>query len=89
MEAYGYIPNSQDGLNLLSADELTKSIKQMQKFAALPQTGVVDQATLRKMRMPRCGLPDVIAEQPNSSLRRQKRFTVYGPKWTKVPVTWR
>jgi peptidoglycan hydrolase-like protein with peptidoglycan-binding domain len=36
-----------------------KAIKNFQRFAGLPETGKVDEATVRQMKKPRCGMPDV------------------------------
>lgn len=38
---------------------LKDTLKKMQKFFGLPQTGELDQSTIETMRKPRCGNPDV------------------------------
>ena len=39
-------------------NSLTLAITRMQKFANLPETGVLDKPTLDLMSTPRCGVPD-------------------------------
>ncbi|XP_051566841.1 72 kDa type IV collagenase-like [Myxocyprinus asiaticus] len=38
---------------------LKDTLKKMQKFFALPETGEIDQKTVEIMKKPRCGVPDV------------------------------
>lgn len=88
---------SDNELNLLSHKEFEKSIKLMQKYAHIPQTGQIDGRTIAVMKLPRCGVPDVENDrfEESSSLKRHrrrsitKRFAVYGPKWDKSPITWK
>ena len=58
---YGYLPSSESGKSfLLTPDGLSSALKQMQKFGGLEQTGVLDEATLKLIKTPRCGVPDLI-----------------------------
>lgn len=50
---FGYLHHE----NVFSSS-ITGAIKRMQAFAHLPVTGVVDEATVRMMKTPRCGRPD-------------------------------
>jgi len=79
--------DDKDASNLLSADEFKKAIKLMQKYANIPQTGILDAKTIEKIEAPRCGLPDVTDNDLRS--HRWKRFATYGTKWNKFPITWR
>lgn len=53
-------------------DATAEAIRHFQRFAGLPETGVVNQATAEKMNQPRCGNPDP------SGLAE---FTTTGRKW--------
>lgn len=58
---------------------LKDTLKKMQKFFALPETGEIDQETVDIMKKPRCGVPDVA----NYNFFHRK------PKWGQRNVTYR
>nr|XP_036857367.1 72 kDa type IV collagenase-like [Manis javanica] len=58
---------------------LKDTLKKMQKFFGLPQTGDLDQRTIETMRKPRCGNPDVA----------NYNFFPRKPKWDKNQITYR
>ncbi|XP_072837055.1 72 kDa type IV collagenase [Pogona vitticeps] len=58
---------------------LKDTLKKMQKFFALPETGELDQNTIETMKKPRCGNPDVA----------NYNFFPRKPKWEKNLVTYR
>ncbi|XP_058638981.1 72 kDa type IV collagenase [Onychostoma macrolepis] len=58
---------------------LKDTLKKMQKFFALPETGEIDQKTVEIMKRPRCGVPDVA----NYNFFHRK------PKWGQKNVTYR
>lgn len=58
---------------------LKDTLKKMQKFFGLPQTGELDQNTIETMRKPRCGNPDVA----------NYNFFPRKPKWDKNQITYR
>ena len=61
LSQYGYLPKSENGKSfLLTASGLSSALKEMQKFGGLEQTGVLDEATLKLIKTPRCGVPDLI-----------------------------
>lgn len=65
-------------------EALTNAIKKFQKFANLHVTGKLDNETLKMMKTPRCGHPDIIDDETkfnNSS--RKKRYALQGSKWSK------
>lgn len=66
----------QDSCNLMV---LKDTLKKMQKFFALPETGEIDAQTVAIMKKPRCGVPDVA----NYNFFHNK------PKWQKKDITYR
>ncbi len=58
---------------------LKDTLKKMQKFFALRETGEIDQKTVEIMKKPRCGVPDVA----NYNFFHRK------PKWGQKDVTYR
>lgn len=66
----------QDRCNLMV---LKDTLKKMQKFFALQETGEIDADTVGVMKKPRCGVPDVA----NYNFFHRK------PKWQKKDITYR
>ncbi|XP_043202446.1 matrix metalloproteinase-17-like [Amphibalanus amphitrite] len=68
---YGYLPESyrQTG----NESQLTDAIRQFQRNAHIPATGVVDELTRRQFAKPRCGLPDVQPRGRDKSYRRRHK----------------
>ena len=61
LSKFGYLPRSENGKSyLLTSSGLSSALKKMQKFGGLEETGVIDEATLKLIKTPRCGMPDVI-----------------------------
>lgn len=58
---------------------LKDTLKQMQKFFALQETGEIDAKTVEVMKKPRCGVPDVA----NYNFFHRK------PMWQKKDITYR
>ncbi|KAF2363390.1 Hemopexin-like repeat protein [Trinorchestia longiramus] len=60
MQQFGYVPQSDSTSGFIfTSESLKESIKTVQKFGDLPQTGELDDVTLQLMKSPRCGVPDV------------------------------
>ncbi|XP_064098795.1 matrix metalloproteinase-17-like isoform X1 [Macrobrachium nipponense] len=90
MEKFGYIPKSGNESDFVfSADAFQKAVMRMQKFGSIPQTGVIDNATIELMQTPRCGLPDVEPEdlEGNSHIRK-KRYILGSGGWRKRKLTY-
>ena len=58
---------------------LKDTLKKMQKFFALQETGEIDATTVDIMKKPRCGVPDVANYQ----------FFHRKPMWQKKDITYR
>ncbi|XP_033645937.1 matrix metalloproteinase-9-like [Asterias rubens] len=80
---YGYLYSSEADDELSIAD-VSAAIRRMQAFASLPETGVVDSATLEVMNMPRCGVPDFEPDEDGQF----KRYTT-GSKWPRTALTYK
>lgn len=70
---------------LRTEEEMRRAIREMQLMAHLPVTGEFDDATLKKMQEPRCGVPDVDLG-PSS---RGKRYAIFPSKWEKKQLSFR
>ncbi|XP_060641621.2 matrix metalloproteinase-17 [Anolis sagrei] len=82
---FGYLPppNPITG-QLQTQEELAKAIMTMQQFGGLEVTGILDEATLKLMKTPRCSLPDLLQSEP-----RTMRHTPAVTKWNKRNLSWR
>ncbi|ESN92978.1 hypothetical protein HELRODRAFT_189644 [Helobdella robusta] len=79
LKRFGYLKegNEHDQVSL------EDSIRAMQTFAGLNETGVLDKATLAMMETPRCSMPDM-----DSSEGRAKRFAIVS-KWKKFVLDYK
>ena len=78
LNKYGYLSTTRMGtLNL--DGELGKSVKRLQRFAGLKETGdLSDPQTLALLEKSRCGLPDI-----GNSRQLAARYAVHGANWKK------
>ena len=84
---FGYLPQSDlETGNLRTDDQLRSAIKNLQKFGDISVTGEIDEATMKLMRLPRCGLPD--KADPRYTRIRHKRYTIHGQQWPHRNLTW-
>lgn len=65
---------------LLSEEDVVTAIKNMQEYAGLAQTGILDNETKKLMNTSRCGMPDIGRAD---SARRKRRYNIQGTKWNK------
>ncbi len=100
---YGFISPDKGNalLDQMYVTEMTLAVKKMQKYAAVNQTGRLDQATVKMMKTPRCGVHDEPEEIMDTRLestdplgegnQRQKRYAVAGlaHKWDKTDLTYK
>ncbi|XP_015771447.1 PREDICTED: matrix metalloproteinase-24-like [Acropora digitifera] len=85
---YGYLayPDHKIG-RAISMRELKIAIKKMQRFAGLPETGLItDPKALAMVKRTRCGVSDF---GPSDLARRKRRYAIQGTKWRKQEVTYR
>ncbi|KAJ6648586.1 Matrix metalloproteinase-2, partial [Pseudolycoriella hygida] len=99
---FGYLPKSDiETGNLRTETQLFSAIRSLQRFGNIPETGVIDEATLKLMKRPRCGQPDFPSGTDFSTRtdfsadnrirrrnHRQKRYVIQGPKWPNTNLTW-
>ena len=64
----------------MSEDTISVSIKRLQRFAGLNETGVLDNETATLINTPRCGMPDF---GPKDNAKRKRRWVQQGSKWKK------
>ena len=65
---------------LRSQQDLEKSVRMLQRYAGLPETGKLDAATIKRMEESRCGVSDF---GKTDNTRRKKRYTLQGSRWKK------
>jgi acylphosphatase len=73
-------------------ETLREGLRSFQAFNNLPVTGELDEATLRKMSLPRCGFPDVpgaaLAITDPAGDPEVAAFVAQGSKWNKTALTY-
>ena len=86
LSRYGYYqaPDPRVG-RIASEEDLSMSIKKLQRFANIPETGVMDEQTREFMNSPRCGMPDL---GPSDNAKRKRRFSLHGTTWKKQKLSW-
>ncbi|XP_018329458.1 matrix metalloproteinase-25-like [Agrilus planipennis] len=83
MKKFGYLESGTDSEAIYTKEAFSEIVKMVQRFGALPQTGLIDNKTLELMESPRCGVPDVF--KPTSG--RAKRYVITSQKWKKRHLT--
>ncbi|XP_048508022.1 72 kDa type IV collagenase-like isoform X1 [Athalia rosae] len=86
MKKFGYIAKGSDRVEAqYSQESMSEAIRTVQKFGNIPQSGIFDNATLKLMQSPRCGIPDI---RPDYSSTRRKRFVIGSSGWNKRRITY-
>ncbi|CAH0563528.1 unnamed protein product [Brassicogethes aeneus] len=84
---FGYMEKREDVASaFITEHSIRSAIKELQDFAHIPVTGILDETTKKLLKKPRCGMPDKKTVQ--TSGRRRKRFALHGSKWPKTDLTW-
>ncbi|XP_061185416.1 matrix metalloproteinase-24-like [Saccostrea echinata] len=84
---YGYISaDDERSGSLRSPDSIKQAVRQFQRFAGLPITGILDKATVDMMGKPRCGVKDNVG---NANKARRRRYALHGSKWSEKDLTFR
>lgn len=89
MRKYGYlekrtqISTGPESEALYREDAIVEGIKKVQKFGAIPQTGNLDEETIKLINSPRCGVADV-----ENSVMRRKRYVIGSTNWQKRKITY-
>ncbi|XP_045188792.2 interstitial collagenase-like isoform X2 [Mercenaria mercenaria] len=93
LEKYGYLKTMPDILlkrkvQVHSKLERKEAIRLFQEFYGIKETGKLNKKTVKIMKEPRCGIPDVRVDDPFSTIR-QFHFYKYYPRWRRSVLTWR
>jgi peptidoglycan hydrolase-like protein with peptidoglycan-binding domain len=65
-------------------DKTAEAVRELQRRAGIPDTGVVDAATRDVLRMPRCSFPDSRAPDEMTV-----KYVLHNTAFTTQPITWR
>lgn len=95
LEKFGYLDDLAAGQHH-NPDSTREAIREFQRFNGLPVSGNMDRKTVRKMRQPRCGLPDVIkpSKRPaglrnNADPNHPLAYYAPGYKWESRDITYK
>ena len=80
---FGYLMNDDPITGKLrTQQDLEKSIKMLQRYGGLAETGQLDADTIALMGKSRCGVAD-FGNYKSDNTRRKKRYTLQGSYWRK------
>ncbi|XP_028854126.1 matrix metalloproteinase-19 [Denticeps clupeoides] len=84
LKRFGYLnsPLDPEAEAYVSMEVIQEALRIFQKISGLPITGKVDQATLEKMRGPRCGIEDPFNQ-------KSMKYRLFGGTWRKRNLTYR
>uniref|UniRef100_A0A8C5WI92 Matrix metallopeptidase 25 n=1 Tax=Leptobrachium leishanense TaxID=445787 RepID=A0A8C5WI92_9ANUR len=86
---YGYLPPPDPfSAQQQTLEGFNSALRTMQRFAGLPETGVLDDKTYAMMTKPRCSLPDVLMSS-SVPRHRRRRYAFSGSAWQQRELTWR
>lgn len=66
---------------------LQEPLRKFQRFFRIQETGAINEETIKAIKRPRCGFPDVDLLGDEHQGRRQKRYAVSGARWGKQDLT--
>lgn len=85
---YGYYKQPDASLGQIAREEdISMALKEMQRFAGIPVSGIMDDPTKQLLNTPRCGMRDVSKNLVNA--KRKRRYTLQGTQWQKEKLTWK
>lgn len=83
----------ENSLHPFTKEEITNGLKSLQNSLSLEISGELNEETLKAIKSPRCGVPDITKHSQNSLgmtiVSRMKRYTISQRRWTKKYVTWK
>ncbi|KAL4232033.1 Macrophage metalloelastase [Mactra antiquata] len=93
LERYGYLRTVPEVLRKRKIQVHTRldrkhAISEFQEFNGIKATGKLNKKTVKIMKEPRCGLPDVRTDDPFSPIR-EFHFYKYYPRWRRSVLTWK
>lgn len=89
LKKFGYLDNDDNAPRPMhKADAFRNAIKKLQKYANLPETGEVDENTIKLIQSPRCGMPDTDFIKSTSHHRQKRDIFNKHAKWTHNDLTW-
>ena len=93
LQKYGYLTKGSSSNDNFD-ENVESALKHYQAFHHLRDTGVVDDETIKRMSLPRCGMPDIITNpnpNPNGLVGAPENYTFFpgSPKWSKFFLTYR
>jgi hypothetical protein len=78
LQHYGYVRhNLLAEASLVALESFDDSLRRAQALMGLPQTGELDEATLAKMKQPRCGVADVLPFKALEARWRKNRLNYF------------
>ena len=97
MSKFGYLGDMDEDdweTDSVSEEQMKKSIKMMQRYMGLYQTGELDEMTMMMMDKPRCGVRDVspnavVAGGENTINGGPLSYQHFGQRWDQTEITFR
>lgn len=96
MQKFGYVEKKSENVEedadfVFTPQSLEEALLRVQEFGGIPQTGKLDEATVKLMETPRCGLPDLKPEElerGDGKHNRVKRYIIGADGWNKRRITY-
>ncbi|XP_063921209.1 72 kDa type IV collagenase-like [Zophobas morio] len=83
LKKFGYIEEDDANSGALYTETgISETLKIVQRYGAIEETGVLDNATLHLMSSPRCGVRDIVKP------KRGKRYVLGSEGWDKRTITY-
>merc|ERR1711962_1783912 len=91
LERAGYLDDLDERVRYHAPDNVKQALKEYQAFNGLNETGILDTPTVALMKLPRCGVPDVIKPslRPKHLKNEPLAYKLLGTKWHKSDLTYK